>query len=79
MFLIDRTISDDSKEHDSKYSTSFEEQDSADHLHQLPHVPEKLPSTRLANINAVSRAFIISIFWSPMYWDIEVPDKKTNP
>lgn len=54
MFLIDRTISDDSKEQDSKYSTSFEEQNSAEHSYQLPHVPEKLPSTRLANIIAVS-------------------------
>lgn len=47
MFLIDRTISDDSKEHDS---TSFEEQDSADHSHKLPHAPEKSPSTRFVDL-----------------------------
>lgn len=47
MFLTDRTISDDSKEQDS---TSFEEQDSADHSHKLPRAPEKPPGTRFVYV-----------------------------
>lgn len=47
MFLIDRTISDDSQEQDS---TSFEEQDSADQSHKLPSAPEKPPSTRFVDL-----------------------------
>lgn len=47
MFLIDRTISDDSKEQDS---TSFEEQDSIDHSHKLSRAPEKPPGTRFVDL-----------------------------
>lgn len=47
MFLIDRTISDDSKEQDS---TSFEElEEQADHLHKLSRATEKSPGTRFVD------------------------------
>lgn len=58
---VDRTISDDSQEQDSNHSTSFEEQDSADHSHQLPRVPEKSPSTRLVTI-ATDNISLINLY-----------------
>lgn len=50
-YLIDRTISDDSKEQDS-----FEEQDSAYRSHKPSRDPEKSPGTRF--VDSLPKLFV---------------------